>query len=246
MYIGSFGHATCAALNFKETFMVQFCCGDDDCKAAGLGKRSVKFGSEYLDARSGGGSGGAYLHYPNGTKIEPLFEGPPVGATSRKGRMDAGSTSDFVKPANTQQRRQATAPSTCPAGAVGMKRDLTENQIVQRDCSPDSGSWIAAAESYTRPAENVSIVLDSVNGGTGGNQITFTSTKSQTWTSSVEMSFGFADVVSLGLSFKQDYSCELSQTSQYTFSIPPNQVGAVGFTAFLECQQGKKPTLKSC
>jgi hypothetical protein len=108
-----------------------------------------------------------------------------------------------------------------------MKRDLTQNQKVTRDCSPDSGSWVAAGESYSRPADNVTIVRDAVAGGTDGDQIAITSTKSQTWTSSTEMDFGFADVLSLGLNLKQNYACEISQTNTYTFSVPPNQVACV-------------------
>lgn len=67
--VGSFKDATCTHLDIKKTFMVQYCCGND-CKDAGDGvKRSAKF-RRTLDSRSGG----AYLHYPNGTVIPPSQE----------------------------------------------------------------------------------------------------------------------------------------------------------------------------
>jgi hypothetical protein len=59
--------------NFKETFLIQFCCGDGDC---GVGGYPTKRGIAGHSAR--GPSGGSlYLKYPNGTLIEPKEVGLP-------------------------------------------------------------------------------------------------------------------------------------------------------------------------
>lgn len=71
--VGGFKNAICAAIDLKETFMVQFCCGSGDCTAAGVGARSIR-GIDYRSLNIGRG---ATLQFANGTEIEPLQIGFP-------------------------------------------------------------------------------------------------------------------------------------------------------------------------
>lgn len=66
--IGHFSHPTCAHVNLEKTFMVQFCCGDGDCKAAGAPNTK----------RSDSRSGGVYLKHANGTIVPPAKVGPMI------------------------------------------------------------------------------------------------------------------------------------------------------------------------
>ncbi|CAJ2513932.1 Uu.00g020510.m01.CDS01 [Anthostomella pinea] len=237
--IGSYKDGVCAALELDTTFMVQFCCGTGDCQAALPGsQRSVRFDPMYLSARSGGG-GGMYLLRQDGTQIEPLEEGYASPATTDKEKREdqppssTPSSSDQKLPHAGNKR-----DDECPSGVQAKRRDLQGSSAVKRECKPDKKSWVADGEDYTRPADSTSIVLADVDGGTGGSTETVSHERSQTWTTSASASLGFADVLSLGVSFTQEYSCEISDTKSYQFSIPAGQVGDVGFTAYLDCQTG--------
>ncbi|CAM1509817.1 Fc.00g001520.m01.CDS01 [Cosmosporella sp. VM-42] len=101
--IGSFSQGGCAQLNLEKSFMVEFCCGRGDCKAAGA-KRSVKFGR---DGIAGGGAGGVYLKDENGTIITPSQVGPlqtPGRQSCKKNSWvpDAGKE-DYTRPADNTQ-----------------------------------------------------------------------------------------------------------------------------------------------
>lgn len=65
----------CAVLDLEKTFMVQFCCGDGDCTAAGANGGG---GRATFDGESGMSSGyGLFLQGPNGTVLQPAYMGLP-------------------------------------------------------------------------------------------------------------------------------------------------------------------------
>lgn len=65
---------SCNRVNIQQTFAVQYCCGTDDCNAAGAG----------LGKRDGGASG-MRMYYANGTAIAPLASYPaPVDAPVKR------------------------------------------------------------------------------------------------------------------------------------------------------------------
>ena len=66
--IASFTHSACAKLDLHETFMVSFCCGTKDCKAAGAERRDLL--DDYSDEDD-------MVLTVNGTVLEPLQVGYP-------------------------------------------------------------------------------------------------------------------------------------------------------------------------
>ena len=120
--IGSFSHAVCAQLDFEKTFMVQFCCGIDDCRSAGA-KRSVKFGR---DGIAGGGASGVYLKDINGNIITPAQEGAPPDALPAKVKKDAQPAVDQLS-----KRSSCKKNSWVPdAGKEDYTRPADNTQIV--------------------------------------------------------------------------------------------------------------------
>ncbi|KAI4593020.1 hypothetical protein KJ359_010274 [Pestalotiopsis sp. 9143b] len=222
--IAAYSHEACGHLELDTTFMVQSCC-DDECDDAGLSTRSAKFPPDYLRARgSGGGGSGLYLHRRDGTRIEPIEVGlPPEYAGSQSSRPARRAVS-----ADNLESCNDTPPQVTSKKRALFGRDK---------CTGYEDSWEQTDE-YTRPADDSTMVKSGVNGGTAGNQIGVSTSRSQTWTSSVSMDFGFADVISMGLSFSEDESCQLTDTEQYTFSVPAGQVGNVYWTATLHCYTG--------
>ncbi|KAM7214989.1 hypothetical protein V8F06_009666 [Rhypophila decipiens] len=133
--MASFSNRQCAVLNIDQTFMVQFCCGFDDCRAAGAVKvrrdgivEPVE-PSDFptLSPHAKRSSGGAVmLQYPNGTIIQPLQVGPPAGLKTvkksiaqplKKRSCDAGwepveGKEDYTRPADNTQivAREVTGP----------------------------------------------------------------------------------------------------------------------------------------
>ncbi|KAK3301862.1 uncharacterized protein B0T15DRAFT_544888 [Chaetomium strumarium] len=210
--IASFSQPACAVLELEKTFMLQFCCGADDCSAAGAGKvrRSAKFGGRYgwgelLDLNAA--STGLYslaLRDANGTEITPAQIGPPHESTKRQ---PSQSAADLL-----------AVPST---RGVKSKRSCQQN------------SWRAdeGRAEYTRPADGTQILLRAVR---GPGQFQITETRSQSFTTSMDI--GFADVLSLGVGFEMTETVEDSQA--YTFTVGEGQTGDVGFTPYLLCTTG--------
>ncbi|KAK4040839.1 hypothetical protein C8A01DRAFT_35114 [Parachaetomium inaequale] len=210
--IASFSQPACAVLNLEKSFMLQFCCGNGDCSAAGASKmrRSAKFGGKYglgepLDIEAA--SGGMYslvLRDANGTEITPTQVGaPPVAA-----------------------RREPSKPNAdhpTPLADRGPK--------AKRSC--DDGSWRAddGKAEYTRPADNTQIVA---RGVAGPGSVEITSTRSQSFTTS--MNIGFADILSLGVGFEMTES--VSDSTAHSFTVLEGQSGDVGFTSYMLCTAG--------
>ncbi len=220
--IAAFEHPACAVLNLEQSFMVQFCCGEDHCRQAGAsGKRSVRFASGYLPPRNftdadifnggGGGAYGVYIKDRNGTIIKPAEVGPPPEVVAAMARRQASSQGASSSDKNLAREASPVSPLT------------------KRGC--DKNSWKKERGPYTRPADNTQIVL---NGVRGPGKFAITASRSQTWSSS--LSIGFADVISLGASLEFSETVEDSQTRE--FEMLPGQSGDVGFTAYMLCESG--------
>ncbi|KAI1267908.1 hypothetical protein F5Y18DRAFT_415458 [Xylariaceae sp. FL1019] len=241
--IGSYSHAACSHVEIDTTFMVQFCCGSGDCTAATGSRslqRSARFNDEYLVSRSGGG-GSLYLSYPNGTMIQPAQVGKApentYEATQNTKAVESPTSLDIGH--HTKRDGNPDGWGNCPnANTPAEKRGLPMNNLTPRDCKFDKDSWVADGASYTRPSDVTTVVLGSVDGGTDGVDYVITHERSQSWTSSESVDLGFADIISLGVSFSEEYNCQVSDGQQTTFHVGTGQVGDVVFTPFLNCQRG--------
>lgn len=84
-----FQDATCGDIAVEGTFMVQFCCGRDDCSAAGIinlpprdeTPTSAESTSGLVVGSASGGARSLRLAV-NGAEIKPAYQGPPLAATT--------------------------------------------------------------------------------------------------------------------------------------------------------------------
>ncbi|KAI1132611.1 hypothetical protein F5Y10DRAFT_261031 [Nemania abortiva] len=213
-----FGDATCGKIDLGEAFMVQFCCGYDDCAAAGIPNQpakprrsellgSAKFGrgasleGDDPPFKSGGGGAQSLRIAVNGTEIEPMYVGPPQMATQ--------NASSVV--------------------SRGKNKDKGKGKC-DGNWKPDTGY-----EDYTRPADGPQIVSDVVRGDL---TITVTTTRTQEWSTTIEESIGFADIVSLGASFSQTFSESLMNSEAVAYHVLAGQSGYIGWTSYLRCSRG--------
>ncbi|KAH8892268.1 hypothetical protein GQ53DRAFT_596485, partial [Thozetella sp. PMI_491] len=164
--IGSFEQAVCAVLDIEKSFMVQYCCGIDQCKDAGVPvKRFSRLSAASRNTRAE--SGGMYsllIRDVNGSVIEPTEVGHPPGMSGR----------DKIRPFQPHSARSASSSSL----------------LVKRGC--EAGSWVPEGDDYTRPADKTTIVFT----GIGSEQeVTIDHSRSQTWTTTIGAEFGFEDVI---------------------------------------------------
>lgn len=88
--VGTFRNPTCAAIVLQDTFMIQHCCGSNNCEDAGAGAKMIR-GIDYK--RSGLAGRSVTITDKNGNVIEPKEEGYPP------------------------QRKPSAAPAPAPAAA---------------------------------------------------------------------------------------------------------------------------------
>ena len=212
----AFHRESCGKLDLAKTFMVQFCCGFCDCSAAGIPNMpgcSAKFG-----ALGGGGSSGPLRLSRNGTLITPAYEGP----------------------ADSVDETAATSSTDTTTGQPGPAR-LAAREDKKGVCA---GDWTPGPEphddSYIRPADGPTIVASEVDGGPEGSEIQITRSRTQSWSTTMEMSLGIADVLSLGLSFSSTFQESITDSKAYSFTVPKGEKGYVIFTAYLRCSVGKR------
>ncbi|KAK7949440.1 hypothetical protein PG988_016079 [Apiospora saccharicola] len=215
--IRTFQDATCGKMDLDTTFMVQFCCGFCDCSAAGLPEQpacSAKFGTL---ASGASGSFGALRLKRNGTLITPAYEGP-ADLPAVEATAAAGTT------ANPSKRAAA---------------DLVARQEKKGACA---GDWKPGPnpgdDDYIRPADGPSVVKTGVDGGEEGAKIDITTSRSASWSKTMEMSLGFADVLSLGLSFSSTFEESITDSVTTSFTVPKGEKGYVIFTAYMRCSVG--------
>ncbi|KAK8048121.1 hypothetical protein PG994_009851 [Apiospora phragmitis] len=206
----TYQQATCGKLDLEETFMVQFCCGFCDCGAAGI-PNQPECSSKFGALASGGGeSYGAVRLQRNGTLITPAYEGP----------------ADAVTPETEATPSQHTRAQLLAA---------REDGICNGDWKPGPNEGDA---SYIRPADGATIVRTDVDGGTSGSEVEISHSRSQSWSTTIKMSLGIADILSLGLSFSSTFEESITDTATTTMNVPAGEIGYAIFTAYIRCSVG--------
>lgn len=131
---GSYAHGGCKRVKVQDTFTVQFCCGIDDCRKAGVTvpDEPKKNGGAILPpsqlSGGGGGSGSVKFFKADGTPINTHQEG-----TSPEKR-------------NMQQSTPENAP------------------IERRKPKCKKNSWVPDGASYTKPSPNTKVMLPRIAG----------------------------------------------------------------------------------
>lgn len=113
--------------------------------------------------------------------------------------------------------------------------DASAKGFARANC--EDNSWIADSgrEDYTRPADSSQVV---VSGVAGPQTVTISKTRTATYTSTLDASIGFEDLIGIGLSFEQSFSESLQDTQSREFNVPEGQTGDVAFTPYLRCSTG--------
>ncbi|KAK8041645.1 hypothetical protein PG993_006168 [Apiospora rasikravindrae] len=199
--------------------MVQFCCGYCDCGAAGIPEQpacSSKFGTL---ASGGGGGSGALRLQRNGTLITPAYEGPaePVAET------------DILPETRAIPSQRAPVELTT-------REDEKPKGVCAGDWKPGPNP---GDEDYVRPADGATMVKTKVDGGESGSKVQISTARTQSWSTTMEVSLGIADVLSLGLSFSSTFEESITDTTTVEFSVPAGETGYVIFTAWVRCSVGK-------
>ncbi|KAI7515043.1 hypothetical protein KC347_g139 [Hortaea werneckii] len=103
------------------------------------------------------------------------------------------------------------------SGTGEEKRDPAPESVFARS-NCEEGSWVADPnrDDYTRPADNTQVVLTGVS---GPQTVKITTTRSQSWTSTLGASVGIEDIFSLGLSFEQSFTKEISDSTSRSFQV---------------------------
>jgi len=134
--IGTFQNAACANFDIAETFMVQFCCGEGDCTAAGVPvPGGAKRDLTYQIGPAGGISAATFM-YNNGTIIEPAQQGPMLldsALTKRQsGCSYAAEGEPYTRPADNTQ-------IVTPGGVVSGTITISETRTQEWTTSIDAG-----------------------------------------------------------------------------------------------------------
>ena len=99
----------------------------------------------------------------------------------------------------------------------------------------DDCNYIPDGEVYTTNGAT-QVVLTGVDGGTGGAEVKITQERSVSRSSTFEAGIGF-EVFSASVSVTFEET--LTDGQEKTFTIPPGQVGKLGFTPILKCTKGE-------
>ena len=102
----------------------------------------------------------------------------------------------------------------------------------------EKNSWVADAgmESYTRPADGGQVVYSNL---ADGQEVTISVERSVSYTQTMGAEFGFADILSFGVSMESSITETTTESTERKFSAPKGQTGKVIFSPFLRCSTGK-------
>lgn len=211
---GTWANGGCDNVQLDDTFMVQFCCGAEDCAKAGVSVPTVKRtpGAKTSPAHrrtllAGGGGAGLELFYKNGTKMEPVETGMPP-----------------------EKRGLQTTPAKKAKKAFTLKRQDDEED-------PLCSGWNPEGNGYTKPSPETQLVA---TGGSAGQEITISVSRTASWSTTIEVgaSFGIEDIFGLSMSMSHTFEESIEETVQRTFQVPEGQQGDIGFTPYLYCEEG--------
>ncbi|KAF1967455.1 hypothetical protein BU23DRAFT_592632 [Bimuria novae-zelandiae CBS 107.79] len=136
--------------------------------------------------------------------LGPVGSKRSISLDGRGGLLLKDANGNIIEPA-------VIGPPVDQSVHVGEKPAASRSILEKRSCTENS--W-QGGEVLTRPADEVQIMSDSVNGGTEGASVTVTTERSQSYTSS--MSLGISDIISLGVSteFTESYSTSEAKMGQ--------------------------------
>lgn len=205
--LGSLKQAGCLPLILKETFMVEFCCGHDNCHDMGAGRRGLpppKFSPNWNNMlRSdkqirSGGSGWVYLNDADGNIIQPLEVGTAYGVEKKaaqaiSAREDGRCNGDW----------EGTEPYTKPS-------DTT--QILVHGIAGSATRSLQVSQSWTNGTDFSLGVADVLSLGATFSK-SFTETKTETTTQTITVpkgqvgDWGFTATMECtkGTCYRQDY-----------------------------------------
>ncbi|KAF2443134.1 hypothetical protein P171DRAFT_455988 [Karstenula rhodostoma CBS 690.94] len=160
--------------------------------------------------------------------IGPMGAVRSVSLDGHGGLLLKDSNGTLIEPA------EIGPPSELPNAGKGKRQHYQKTQTAQRlqkrACTENS--W-KGSEPYTKPADNVQIVLEAAVPGPGGIEVT--RERTQSWSTSMDL--GISDIISLGVSTEFTESVSISKS--VTVDLVPGQSGKLGFTATLSCSTGK-------
>jgi hypothetical protein len=202
-------HATCVVQTLKSTFAMQFCCGTEDCAAAGVSTQERRDLGITMDSKTvhrrraifgrNTISEDALIHYANGTVAKP---------------QSIWNVDSITKSAPKKE----VAAQSLPRSAA----------LKKRECS--GFTLTSDPNGFTRPADNTQIVSTTVDGGTEGGTAHIMTERSQSWSTTFEAGLSF-DVFSSSVSFTTTE--EISKSFEIDVPVAAGQTGAMGFTAIL-------------
>ncbi|KAL8979146.1 MAG: hypothetical protein Q9177_006219 [Variospora cf. flavescens] len=154
--VGMFRNPTCAKIAFKQTFMVQHCCGSRNCESAGAGSKMIR-GMNYK-ARGLAGRGVEILG-KDGNVIPPKEQGYPLQskrslppALSKRSEEDDKSCKKYV-PDGEIYTRPADGPQIVmtgvDGGTEGAEVEISEERTVTKSVTFSAGINIEIIEAST-------------------------------------------------------------------------------------------------
>ncbi|KAI1425419.1 hypothetical protein F5Y12DRAFT_374696 [Xylaria sp. FL1777] len=216
-----FQDETCGTVNLKETFMVQFCCGTGDCSAAGIPAQTGGKRSQLLtrSAKFGPGISAGDIEF---------LSARSGGSGIQSMRIAVNGTE--IEPLYVGPPQVSATTGDVASRTVEARSEESTKGVCKGDWTPDAGY-----EDYTRPADGPQILSDLLSGPLA---YTITKTRSQTWTQTTEESLGFADILSLGVSFSKSFSKSLMNAESVQYTVAEGDTGYIAWTSFLRCSQG--------
>ncbi|KAI4091886.1 MAG: hypothetical protein LQ344_003843 [Seirophora lacunosa] len=145
--VGTFRNAVCTSIAFKETFMVQHCCGSGECETAGAGAKMIR-GIDYK--KRGLSPRGVTIAGKDGKIIPPKEEGYPPqrkrslppAKLSRRAKDDDDDCKDYV-PDGEVYTRPADATQIVATGidggTTGAEVEITEERTVTQSVTFSAG-----------------------------------------------------------------------------------------------------------
>lgn len=193
--IGTFKNAVCAELQIKDTFMVQFCCGQDDCTAAGVANAKRGETVRVESAVSFQGIFGSSLKHSNGSEIVPVQQGDMPQVSRKRDSCvytaDAGME-EYTRPADSTQIVTDVAVNGGTGGSsVDITKSRTQSWETSIEASVDIFEIVSTSVSFSFSKSITDSTTYSFNVPAGENgQVGFTANLRCTTGETLERSFG--------------------------------------------------------
>ncbi|RKU45295.1 hypothetical protein DL546_006567 [Coniochaeta pulveracea] len=143
-----------------------------------------------------------------------------------------GSQGDGYKTYSKPQPKADTAATKKTLRAV--KPSIERLQTRKGPCVENSWVPDVGKEDYTKPGDT-RVLTNTVRRPV---HLTIIQERSQSWTSTLNMSLGFEDVISLGMRLGVNASETITDSTSFTINLSEGQRGVMGFTPFWRCSTG--------